>query len=84
MLYESIIREIIRNNIQNDAIINYDNDASLKNIGLNSVLFIKTIVEIEKTFGIEFPNDKLVLEQADKIKILCEIVKNIKGSDNSL
>lgn len=51
-----------------------DLDMDLKNVGLDSLKFVRIVVEVEDRFGIEFPDEKLDLSQADTVRKLCEIV----------
>ena len=43
-------------------------------MGLDSLKFVRIVVEVEDRFGIEFPDDKLDLSQTDTVRKLCEIV----------
>ncbi|QUI23835.1 phosphopantetheine-binding protein [Vallitalea pronyensis] len=76
--YEKEIRELLANNIQftND-LNNVEIDTGLQIIGLNSVSFIKTVIDIEKKFDIEFPDDKLSLKALGTIRDLCEVLQSI-------
>ncbi len=51
-----------------------DLDTDLKNVGLDSLKFVRIVVEMENRFGIEFPDDKLDLSQTDTVRKLYEIV----------
>lgn len=75
MKYENEIREILSKIIQNgEAIKNIGVDDSLQAIGMNSIAFIKVVVEIENEFNIEFPDNKLSITEAGTIRDLCDIV----------
>ena len=64
MKYEKRIREIIAANLKTKIDIDdYDANGDLRNIGMNSILFVSIVVAIENEFGINFPDDKLKLEQ---------------------
>ena len=65
MKYEKRIREIIAANLKTKIDIDdYDANGDLRNIGMNSILFVSIVVAIENEFGINFPDDKLLkLEQ---------------------
>lgn len=60
----------------NDAGLDEDN---LQNYGLDSLLFVKIIVDIELAFNIEFPDDKLILSEANTIAKIYDIVKPLVG-----
>ncbi|GFI46783.1 D-alanine--poly(phosphoribitol) ligase subunit 2 [Lachnospiraceae bacterium] len=77
--YQDVIIEIIKSIIilpQVDEKIDLDTD--LKNIGLDSLSFVKTVVEIENHFGIEFPDERLDIFKADTVRKLCKIVMEVK------
>ena len=76
--YENRIREIIvstiKTNVPVDNIGIYDN---LRDFGMDSLSFITLIIEIENTFHIEFPNDKLFISDAGTIDSLNRIVEQM-------
>ena len=74
MNYEIKIREIVNSVINTLEFESYTIDEDLQSIGMDSILFIKIVVEIEKKFNIEFPDEKLLIIQSNTIKKLCEIV----------
>ena len=74
-MYDAEIRAIIAANIiSNEPIDTYDAEASLQNIGMDSISFIRIAVEIENHFGFEFPEDKLIIAEAGTIALLDQIV----------
>ena len=77
MNYKTKITEIINEFLIQTQII--DIDTSFKDIGVDSISFVQIIVEIENTFEIEFPHDKMTLSQSGTIKALCETVSELKG-----
>jgi acyl carrier protein len=77
--YEDEVREIIHKFINQEEvkeIICVDTD--LKTIGLNSIDFVKLVVEIEFKFDIEFPEEKFLFTEADSIGKICNIVEMCK------
>lgn len=56
-----------------------DTDTELKNIGMDSLSFVRIVVEIENQFGIEFPEDRLDIAQAGTVRKLCETIVEVKG-----
>ena len=77
MKYKLQITKIINNIITRTHSLHPN--TPLKNIGIDSISFVQLIVEIEKAFNIEFPDDKLTLSQVGTIKALCETIAEIKG-----
>jgi len=80
MRYENEIREIIRRTINiTEPIDKIGDESALHNAGIDSLEFVKVIIEIEVFFGIEIPYDKLTMAEAGTIKKLCNIVNSQKG-----
>ena len=52
-------------------------DDDLTGMGLDSMAFISIVVSIEHRFGIEFPDDKLIISKTNTIGCLCEIVDEL-------
>jgi len=79
MKYESIIRKIISENLNaTESIETFDINENLQNIGMDSIAFVKIIVELEGNFDIEFPSEKLIIAEAGTINKLCEIMEYCK------
>lgn len=74
---ENSVREIVKNvlelEIADDILLS---DTLLESVGMNSISFIKLIVEIEKQFNIEFPDDKLLIKEVGTIKKLCDVIRS--------
>ncbi len=78
MKYEKRIREIIAANLKTKIDIDdYDANGDLRNIGMNSILFVSIVVAIENEFGINFPDDKLLISEAGTILLLNQILESI-------
>lgn len=78
--YEEEVRQIIKNNINKE--IDIDSifiDTNLETVGMDSIGFVKLIVDIESEFDIEFPDDKLLFAQAGTIRELCNIIETCVG-----
>jgi len=79
MKYQNEITKIIQDTIQLTVPIeSLELDTRLENVGLDSITFIRIVVQIEDQFDMEFPEDRLLLTQAGTIKDLCEIVIAVK------
>lgn len=55
-----------------------DLDRDLTTCGLVSLNFIKMIVELEKEFTIEFPDDKLIMSEMNSINKIVEVIRQIE------
>lgn len=76
LIYEKKIREIIASNLKtNIDIDDYDANSDLRNIGMDSILFVSIVVAIENEFGIEFPDDKIFISEASTISLLNQIIE---------
>jgi len=78
-----IIRIIVENS-ENDMIEEYlqAND-DLSKIGFNSISFIKTVVDIENEFDIEFEDEALDYSLFLSLENLCKYVKNMIEDKNN-
>jgi acyl carrier protein len=75
MKFENEIRDIVANIITLTMPINdVKIDTDFRNIGMDSLSFINLIGKIEDVFGIEFPDEKLIMEESSTIEKLCNIV----------
>ena len=74
---ESTIKTIIieQLNIELDKTMLFD-DTNLQVAGMDSIKFIKMIVEIESTFDIEYPDEKLLITESGTLKQVIEIIEN--------
>lgn len=51
-----------------------DDETLLKDVGLNSLSFIKIVVEIENRFDISFSEEKLILDRFSNFRSLFDYV----------
>ncbi|GAX46875.1 acyl carrier protein [Pseudolactococcus reticulitermitis] len=71
------IRDIILNNILlDDRSSKLRNDESLIGKGLDSINFINIVVELEEKFSINFPDEKLIFEEAGTVDQIFQIIQN--------
>ncbi|PEA82326.1 acyl carrier protein [Bacillus pseudomycoides] len=70
---ESEVREIVNKILNLNADI--DNRLDLRNVGMNSILFIQIIVGLEKTFNIEFEESQLDYRQYETLLSIQEMVQ---------
>ena len=79
MLYETEIRNMIVDIAELTKDVNeLGLQDRLQNAGLDSLAFVSLIIEIEKAFGIEFPDEKFSIKEAGTIQQLCEILASVK------
>ncbi len=52
-----------------------ENEDNLLRLGINSILFLKLVIEIEKEFNIEFDDEMLDYTQFNSLVILCAYVE---------
>lgn len=51
-------------------------ESELSSIGLNSVIFIKIVVDLENEFDIEFANEDLEYGRFKNIQDICDYISN--------
>ena len=74
---EAKIRAIIEENAEMQKDFSHiTSDIDLKNIGINSISFIKIVVSIETEFGIEFEDEDLDYNKFPNIKSLVNYVED--------
>jgi len=75
MNYRDDIKKIIQEAVNlTMPIDNVNLDTDLQSMGMDSISFIKIVIGIENMFGIEFPDEKLLIKKAGTLKDLCGIV----------
>jgi len=79
MEYEQEIREIIGNILVAVVINKIELDTPLVNEGMDSIMYVKIILAIEKRFGIQFPVEKLTMTQCGTIREFCKTVLSVAG-----
>lgn len=78
MKYEKEIRQLLEDKIIQDKIDSEISiETSLQSMGMDSLSFVRLVIEIEDKFNIEFPEEKLLIDEAGTIKDLCEIVQSL-------
>lgn len=77
MNIESVIKNIIVKQLEIDeSKTELLPDTNLQNIGMDSIKFIKLIVDIEGEFGIEYPDDKLLITESGTLGRIVTVVNN--------
>ena len=74
--HEAQLREILSvGGYFTELIDRVEPDTLFQSAGLDSLNFVRMIIDIEDAFGIEFPEDKMVITQAGTIQKLCDIIE---------
>ena len=68
------VKEILAQYLENESVKQMKEEDSLLDYGLNSVNFIKAIVQLEETFDMEFDDDDLDIDKLGTLKSLCEYI----------
>lgn len=79
-LYQSIA-EIAGVCIGKDCITSELYDKSLTEQGMDSLMFVRMVVEVEEYFCIEIPDELLLRSELDTIQRFAEIVQELKMED---
>ena len=83
MKYEDKIRNILQNSISfTKPMKDIGTNDDLQQMGMNSISFIKAVVQIEDEFDIEFPDERLVISRVHTIRELCNIVIELLDDDH--
>lgn len=79
MKYQNEIMEIIKDTINlTESVDHISLDTDLQNVGMDSLTFVRVVIEIENLFNVEFPDEKLIISQAGTVKKLCTIVMEVR------
>ena len=74
---EKII-EILNTNIENANITAEQADKDLREFGMDSILFIHTVVSLEEEFDCEIPDEKLLLLELNTVNKMYEVLISIE------
>lgn len=69
------IVEILNGNIENLNITTENLDDNLFDLGMESVVFIQIIVELEETFDCEIPDSKLLISEMDSLRKILNVLQ---------
>lgn len=81
------VLEILNINIENIEISHQETEVDLVSLGMDSITFIRVIVALEESFGIEIPDEKLILTEMDTIEKIVDVVfaiRNRKCEDDTI
>lgn len=78
----NIINDIFRENNDDFTPITLaqEND-DLSDLGMDSIIFVQTIVTIEEAFSIRIPDEKLLLQEMNTIKKIDKLVSELCKSN---
>lgn len=74
------ILDIINKNIDGNAIYPEQSDNNLSEIGMDSIVFIQIIVEIEEVFECEIPDSKLLLTELNTAQKIYDVLQELYES----
>ena len=75
----SVIAQILEKNIEEVKFDNKCYEKDLTELGMDSIVFIHMIVQIEDQFEIEIPDEYLILNKLNTISKIAEIICQLKG-----
>ena len=73
----SFISEIILDNTTGIQLNENMHDESLINMGMDSIAFVRTIVEIEERLEITIPDEQLLFTEMDTLNKMTDVVWNV-------
>lgn len=78
MEIENRIRAIV-NEATNDVyhLQTHDDERSFYDIGMDSIMFISILVTVENTFSVEFPEEKLIMDEIGSIAEMANVVRTL-------
>lgn len=71
--YERII-EIVNSNIENSDLTLEQTNEDLSRLGMDSITFIRIIVALEEEFGIEIPDEYLLMTEMNTISKMADVL----------
>lgn len=69
--------EILNSNIKNAKITNNLLDYNLSELGMDSIAFIKIIVDLENEFECEIPDSKLLIGEMNTVNKIIKVLNDI-------
>jgi len=72
---ESRLLKILREKLEVSEAVDIKPEYSLQTLDINSVSFVKLVVEIEKEFGFEFQDDSIDMSKLSTVKNLIEFIE---------
>ena len=71
------IIEIINLRLKSEKITIKEINKSLADCGMNSLIFIQIIVDIEDEFNCEIPDEKLIISELDSVEKLYSVLREL-------
>ena len=68
---------VLKKTTNNQSLIVYDNTNLVTDLGLDSILLMMLVTEIEVYFDIQLPDDFFQIEKLSKFNLIVEIVTNL-------
>ena len=71
------IYDIVKTSIEKEKILDFKIDTDLSMVGMDSITFVRCIVALEEVFGIEIPDEYLLMPVMNTIKKISDIVETV-------
>lgn len=71
------VLEILNANIEDSPITIDKLDASLMDLGMDSITFIQVIVALEEEFECEIPDEKLMISEMNTVQKIIDILQSL-------
>lgn len=71
------IEEIILNNIGREIDLPLDPNCELHELGMTSIIFIQIVVDLEKIFDIEIPDEQLIMTEMGTLNRIINVVQEL-------
>ncbi|MCI8371884.1 MAG: acyl carrier protein [Lachnospiraceae bacterium] len=78
---KEIIVDIIKELIKDISLDLLQADADLVDLGLDSVVFVQLIVELEEKFQVDVPDEVLFISELNTINKMTQLVENLLGDN---
>ena len=71
-----MVLELLNTNIENVELSDEQLDEDLSQLGMDSITFIRIIVELEEKFDIEIPDEKLLLTEMNTVSKMVDVISS--------
>lgn len=78
------VLEIINANIENGEITSEQMEDDLSDIGLDSLTFIRVIVDLEEEFDIEIPDEYLLSAEMNTISKMADVIAMLNHQNSAI
>lgn len=71
------VLEILNANLETVTLTPAQTDATLSEMGMDSMVFIRIIVALEEEFSVEFPDEKLLMSEMNTVARITEVLSAV-------